>query len=161
MTPSAIAALTEYQGLPHRFQLVKAGARVDWINDSKATNVGATLAALNGVDKRIYAPIVLIAGGDAKGGDLSPLKPVLENDVMHLVVIGRDGPLLAELVTAEKVSFAKDMEQAVALAKAQLTTQVDDKKALVLLSPACASLDMYKNFAARGDAFAQAVEALA
>jgi len=157
---AAVTALKTYKGLAHRFQLVASNDGNDWVNDSKATNVGATQAALDGIDTDHYSSVVLIAGGDAKGGDLSPLKKTLQEKVSHLVLIGKDAKLFAALFDDQKVSFASSMYEAVETAKSKLSMQ-KGKKGLVLLSPACASLDMYKNFVARGEAFIEAVEAVA
>ena len=155
-----LEALKTYKGLSHRFELVANIDGVDWINDSKATNVGATLAALEGVDENLYSSIILIAGGDAKGGDLSPLRNVLRQKVSHLILIGKDAKLFTPLTSKDKVLFANSMSEAVSLAKNNIRLS-KKQRAMVLLSPACASLDMYKNFVARGEAFVEAVEACA
>ncbi|TQV89834.1 UDP-N-acetylmuramoyl-L-alanine--D-glutamate ligase [Aliikangiella coralliicola] len=161
ITQQVLEALRQYEGLAHRFQLISRKADIDWVNDSKATNVGATEAALDGVDFNHHGPVVLIAGGDAKGGDLSPLKPAFENKISCLVLIGKDAALFAQLAPKDKKYFATDMKQAVVKAKTFVDANRDsDKKPLVLLSPACASLDMYPNFEVRGQIFCQEVEAL-
>lgn len=153
-------AACRFEGLPHRCQRVAEKGGVVYINDSKATNVGATEAALVGLGTTLPgdAPhIVLIAGGDGKGADFRALADVVGRFVKALVLLGRDAPALqAALGEQTDTHRVNDMDEAVRLA-AQLAARGD----LVLLSPACASLDMYRNFAARGDHFARAVEVLA
>lgn len=151
--------LANYSGLAHRFQLIASNQDIDWINDSKATNVGATLAALKGIDRNYYTSVVLIAGGDAKGSDLSPLTRLLNEKVDYLILIGKDRALFQSLNLSITIELADDMAHAVNLAYVKLNSSKDNKKAAVLLSPACASSDMYKNFVARGQAFVDAVEA--
>jgi UDP-N-acetylmuramoylalanine--D-glutamate ligase len=154
--------IKSYKGLAHRFQKVACANQTDWINDSKATNVGATIAALKGVDKNYYQLCILIAGGLSKDADLLPLKKPMQAVVDHLIVMGADAKLLAELMPAEKVTFVESMQQAVSQAKHLVTLkQSDSKPNVVLLSPACASMDMFKNFEARGQAFVNALEACA
>ncbi len=161
VAPEAMAAaVVSFQGLAHRCERVADRQGVVYINDSKATNVGATLAALVGLGEQspdVGPRIILIAGGDGKGADFQPLADVVERFVKALVLLGRDAPLLMAAL-GEKVptDSVQNMEQAVARA-AELAAPGD----LVLLSPACASLDMYQNFAARGDHFARVVLELA
>lgn len=163
---SVLTALTQYTGLSHRFQLISKRFNIDWINDSKATNVGATLAALNSIDKKYYFPAVLIAGGDSKESDLTSLRTALDSKIDHLILIGKDANKFAKLINAERYSMVHDMSEAVRVAKSTiksiLKSSLPEKKStgLVLLSPACASLDMYKNFEARGQAFSDAVAML-
>ncbi|MCH8507135.1 MAG: UDP-N-acetylmuramoyl-L-alanine--D-glutamate ligase [Ectothiorhodospiraceae bacterium] len=146
---AALDALRNFAGLPHRMQWVARRAGMDWINDSKATNVGATLAAVEGLEQ----PLLLIAGGDGKGADFSPLATALAERARVAILLGRAAPLLEQvLAPVLPVERVADMEQAVKRA-AELGRPGD----LVLLSPACASLDMYSNYMARGDAFAAAV----
>jgi UDP-N-acetylmuramoylalanine--D-glutamate ligase len=157
---SMAAAVTSFQGLRHRCQRVTERAGVTYINDSKATNVGATLAALAGLGgmQTGCAPrIVLIAGGEGKDADFSPLAEAAERFVKAVVLIGRDGPLLQQVLDGHVECFDADSMQ-VAVRKASEIAEPGD---LVLLSPACASFDMYANFGARGDDFSQCVEALA
>lgn len=151
-----LKVLQEYKGLKHRFQLVKRDSQCQWINDSKATNVGATIAALNSLDLEPEAQLILIAGGDSKQSELSSLIQPLEDKVSALVLLGKDAELFAKL--SSKLAFyrVENMRQAVCKAK-----QLVDGKGVVLLSPACSSLDMYKNFEARGDAFISEVRACA
>jgi UDP-N-acetylmuramoylalanine--D-glutamate ligase len=146
-----VKALQTFTSLPHRCQLVLDHKAVRWVNDSKATNVGATLAAIAGLRPEVSGKLILIAGGDGKGADFSELATVLNNDVDHLITLGQDGPAIAALKAG---SFeVKDLMAAVKTA-AQLATAND----LVLLSPACASLDMFKNYEDRGQQFAAAVQ---
>jgi UDP-N-acetylmuramoylalanine--D-glutamate ligase len=145
-----IETLAEFQGLPHRMQYVAEQGGVRWFNDSKGTNVGATLAAIEGFDEKL----VLIAGGDGKGADFSPLAAVMQRKGRGVVLIGKDAALLETVLQGVvPVRHAADMPQAVRLA-AELSRHGD----CVLLSPACASTDMYRNFEARGDAYVQAVQ---
>lgn len=142
-------AVRAFKGLPHRTELVAEQEGVRWINDSKGTNVGATVAALNGME----APVVLIAGGDGKGADFGELRDVCARRARAVVLIGRDAPRIeAALAGILPVRHAKDMQDAVRAARA-LARPGD----VVLLSPACASFDMYKNYEHRGDVFRAAV----
>jgi len=154
------AAVRTFEGLEHRCQRVRCRGGVDYINDSKATNVGAARAALLGFGEELVgtvARVVLIAGGDGKGADFSVLEDVVTRFVKALILIGRDAQLLAEALSGcAEIHRVEDMSSAVRLA-ARLAESGD----LVLLSPACSSLDMYQNFAARGDDFVKSVEALA
>lgn len=148
-----LEALAEFGGLAHRAQWVRDVAGVHFVNDSKGTNVGATIAAVSGM----RGPVVLIAGGDGKGQDFGDLRAAFVGKVRHAVLIGRDGPRLAAVLegicTTER---AADMVSAVAAARA--AARPGDT---VLLSPACASLDMFRDYAHRGDEFATAVRSLA
>ncbi len=153
-------AVGSFAGLPHRCQPVLELAGVRYINDSKATNVGATRAALIGLGEIRDGDrphIVLIAGGDGKGADFRPLEEVVDRFAKAVILIGRDGPVLGAAL-GERVPqhAAATMAEAVQLA-AGLAAPGD----LVLLSPACASFDMYDNFSARGEDFSRCVEALA
>ncbi|PYG03102.1 UDP-N-acetylmuramoylalanine--D-glutamate ligase [Thioalkalivibrio sp. ALE21] len=149
----ALAALADFPGLPHRSQWIASVDGVDWINDSKGTNLGATLAALRGTP----GPLVLIAGGQAKGQDFAPLADQLAGKVRGAVLLGEDAPLIARaLAPVVPVQRVDDMDAAVA--HAAEWAQPGDT---VLLSPACASLDMYPDYRARGDDFARAVRELA
>jgi UDP-N-acetylmuramoylalanine--D-glutamate ligase len=147
-----LRTLTRFAGLPHRGQLVAERRGVRFVDDSKGTNVGATLAAVAGLD----GPLVLIAGGDGKGQDFAPLAAAFRGKVRHAVLIGRDRQLLAAALAGTcTTEFAADMDAAVAAA-ARAARPGD----LVLLSPACASLDMFRDYAARGEAFAAAARRL-
>ncbi|MFP1786418.1 UDP-N-acetylmuramoyl-L-alanine--D-glutamate ligase [Lonsdalea quercina] len=149
---SALAALTDFTGLAHRFQLVLDRNDVRWINDSKATNVGSTEAALSGL--HIDGTLHLLLGGDGKSADFSPLKPYLQGDHVRLYCFGRDGDLLAAL----RPDIALRTET-MAQAMTQISQQVRPGDA-VLLSPACASLDQFRSFEQRGDEFARLAEEL-
>ena len=148
-----LEVLRKFPGLPHRTQWVATINGVNWYNDSKGTNVGATVAAVSGMPGNK----VLIAGGDGKGADFTPLKDMVVNhNVTAVVLIGRDGPVIAKaLDEAVPVSYATDMVDAVRQAS-DLVRPGDS----VLLSPACASFDMFENYVARGNAFEQAVKRL-
>jgi len=146
-----IPALKTFEGLPHRVQRVAEVAGRTFYDDSKGTNVGATAAALLG----FTVPVVLIAGGDGKGQDFSPLKEAVKH-ARAVVLIGRDGPLLAEAIAdACPVYRAESMEEAVDMA-----FQHSQPGDAVLLSPACASWDMFRNYAHRAEVFIAAVEVL-
>lgn len=147
--PPMLATLCQFKGLPHRCQWVKEHEGVTWYNDSKATNVGATLAALNGLGPAISGKIILIAGGLAKGADFTLLHDPLKRYVKKMILIGRDAPLLKNtLAKSTAIDMSNDLKQAVHLAH-QTATRGD----IVLLSPACASMDMFKNYEERGDIF--------
>ena len=151
-----LQTLREFPGLAHRCQWVLAKGNVDYYNDSKGTNVGATVAALNGLGPDTAGQIVLIAGGDSKGASFEDLREPVANYCSQLVLLGKDAQRLQEsLLELAPVSRVATMDEAVNVA-AQLA-QVGDA---VLLSPACASLDMFANFEVRGEAFVHAVEAL-
>lgn len=149
---SALAALTGFTGLAHRFQLVLDRNEVRWINDSKATNVGSTEAALSGL--HIDGTLHLLLGGDGKSAEFSPLKPYLQGDNVRLYCFGRDGDLLAAL-RPDIAQRTETLAQAMTLI-AQQVSPGD----VVLLSPACASLDQFRSFEHRGDEFARLVEEL-
>jgi UDP-N-acetylmuramoylalanine--D-glutamate ligase len=149
----ALDALCSFAGLPHRSQWVADIGGVAYVNDSKGTNVGATLAAVSGMG----GPLVLIAGGDGKGQDFAELRAAFRDKVRHAVLIGRDAPALeATLAGVCTTERAVDMQAAVRAAHA--AAQPGDT---VLLSPACASLDMFRDYTHRGDEFAAAVRSLA
>jgi UDP-N-acetylmuramoylalanine--D-glutamate ligase len=148
------AALKQFAGLPHRCQLVGRYLGADWIDDSKGTNVGASCAAIEGIFADRSG--VLIAGGQAKEADFEPLARALSGRVRAVVVFGEDAPrLAAALGNVLPVHFALNMAAAVTTAAA-LAAQGD----AVLLSPACASFDMFDNYEERGRSFAAAVRAL-
>ncbi len=145
-----IVALKKFTGLPHRSQWVAEKNGVAWYNDSKATNVGAAIAAINGIDAN---GIILIAGGQAKGQDFSPLKNVVKDKVKHLLLLGEDAELINnELSAYTDVVFVKDLMQAVTKANEMAVAGN-----VVLLSPACASFDMFSGYEQRGETFIQAV----
>jgi len=149
---SSLKALTTFTGLAHRFQLVHEAHGVRWINDSKATNVGSTEAALNGL--QVKGTLWLLLGGDGKSADFSPLARYLQGDNVKLFCFGRDGDALAAL-RPEIATRTETMQQAMT----QIAAQVKAGD-MVLLSPACASLDQFRNFEQRGDQFAQLAKEL-
>nr|WP_294841315.1 UDP-N-acetylmuramoyl-L-alanine--D-glutamate ligase [uncultured Methylotenera sp.] len=146
-----IQTLYNFKGLPHRVEWVANIDEVDYFDDSKGTNVGATCAALSGLSQTV----VLIAGGDGKGQDFSPLKEAVSANARAVVLIGRDAPLIeAELLSTNIPMYhAADLPEAVTIAKK--LAQAGDA---VLLSPACASLDMFKNYVHRAEVFVAAVK---
>lgn len=147
-----LSVLVEFPGLPHRMQFVARVAAVDYINDSKATNVAAAIASIESVNSML----VLIAGGDGKGGDFDELAKAVEDKLRAAVLIGKDAEKIAHsLDTVMPVHFADTMGAAVSIAAK--CAESDDT---VLLAPACASLDQYTNYMERGDRFCAAVEAL-
>jgi UDP-N-acetylmuramoylalanine--D-glutamate ligase len=144
--------LREFTGLPHRTQWVADLNGVRYINDSKGTNVGATLAAVNG----LAGPLVVIAGGDGKGQDFTPLAAAFRGKVRTTVLLGRDAGLIeTALAGISHTARVENMQDAVRTASR--FAQPGDT---VLLSPACASVDMYRDYAHRGNAFAAAVQEL-
>jgi len=149
-----LPALRDFKGLPHRVERVAEIDGVAWYDDSKGTNVSATVAALEGLGRKI----VLIAGGDGKGQDFSPLEPALAAHGRALVLIGRDATRIEAAVAdcGVPIIHAQDMEQAVR--KAAVAARGGDA---VLLSPACASFDMFRNYVHRAEVFAQSVRELA
>lgn len=152
-----LQTLREFKGLPHRCQLVRERKGVRWYNDSKGTNVGATNAAIEGLGSEIEGKLVLIAGGLGKNADFSPLVSPLEKYARTVVLIGEAAPILAKVMENRvNVQRAKDMEEAVLIC--ERLAQPGDS---VLLSPACASWDMFKNFEHRGDVFTKLVQGLA
>jgi len=150
-----LTALREFTGLPHRSQFVAERAGVAWFNDSKGTNVGATLAALRGLPGE---RIVLIAGGRGKGQDFSALRSVVAERGRAVVLIGEDAALI-EAALAGTVAVERAEDMAAAVAAAARLAQAGDS---VLLSPACASFDMFSGYEQRGEVFmARVREALA
>ncbi len=141
--------LKTFKGLPHRLQLVATRRGVEWYDDSKGTNVGATVAALRGLGRKS----VLILGGEGKGQDFSPLKEAAARHAVRVLLIGRDAPLIAKVVPGEHCSSLEDAVQ-----RAAETAKTGE---VVLLSPACASFDMFRDYRHRGEAFAAAVKRLA
>jgi UDP-N-acetylmuramoylalanine--D-glutamate ligase len=151
--PAMLAELAEFPGLPHRSQWVADIRGVAFVNDSKGTNVGATLAAVGGMS----GPLVMIAGGDGKNQDFAPLADAFRGKVRHAVLIGRDARRLQlVLQTICTTELAASLEDAV-LAAARAARPGDT----VLLSPACASLDMFRDYTHRGSVFADSVRRLA
>lgn len=151
----AALAAAQFSSLDHRFQFIRTLDGVTYINDSKATNVGATLAALQGITPNERT--ILIAGGDAKGADLQALAPALTESVAGVVALGKDAAAVSAVAATVGVDCVQvqDMAEGVVAAR-RMAAHAD----MVLLSPACSSLDMYRNFAERGELFAQAVHRL-
>ena len=148
-----IQTLYNFKGLPHRVEWVANIDDVDYFDDSKGTNVGATCAALSGLSQKV----VLIVGGDGKGQDFAPLKQPVTDNARAVVLIGRDAPLIEnELLETDVALYrAVDLPEAVNIAK-KLAQRGD----AVLLSPACASFDMFKNYVHRAEVFVAAVKRL-
>jgi UDP-N-acetylmuramoylalanine--D-glutamate ligase len=148
-----LEALAAFPGLPHRAEWIAEHGGVTWINDSKGTNVGAAVAAILGMD----GPVVLIAGGDGKGADFRPLADAARGRVRAAVLLGRDaGQLERALAGVCPTVRVADIEAAVA--EAARRAEPGDT---VLLSPACASTDMYRDYTERGARFAAAARVLA
>jgi UDP-N-acetylmuramoylalanine--D-glutamate ligase len=150
---AAARALRSFRGLPHRMQKVAEHERVLFLDDSKGTNVGATVAALAGLRQ----PAVLIAGGDGKGQDFAPLAPAVKARARAVVLIGRDAEKLAVAIAATGVPVERAAGMEEAVHAAFRASRAGDA---VLLSPACASYDMFRNYVQRGEAFAAAVRRL-
>ncbi len=152
-TDVMLSSLREFTGLPHRMQTVRTVRGVTYVNDSKGTNVGATLAAVSG----LTGPLLVIAGGDGKQQDFAPLAPAFRGKVRRVLLIGRDRDAIARVLEAvcpcERCDSLPDAVRAAAAAARPGDT--------VLLSPACASLDMFRDYAHRGAVFADAVQELA
>lgn len=149
---ACIQALREFPGLPHRAQWVAEVKGVRYIEDSKGTNVGATLAAVSGMQ----GPLIVIAGGQGKGQDFAPLADAFRGKVKHVVLLGQDAAQLDAVLKGNcTTEFVSSMPQAV-----QAAARVAQAGDTVLLSPACASLDMFRDYAHRGDVFAAAVKEL-
>ncbi len=149
-TDAMLDGLRRFRGLPHRLEKVAEVRGVTFYDDSKGTNVGATVAALNGMS----VPVVLIAGGDGKGQDFAPLRAAIAARARAVVLIGRDANAIARVLEglAVDVLRAASMEEAVECAFA--ASRTGDA---VLLSPACASYDMFRSYVHRGEVFVEAV----
>jgi UDP-N-acetylmuramoylalanine--D-glutamate ligase len=151
-----ISVLKHFTGLEHRTQWVACHEGVTFINDSKGTNLGATYAAIEGIGPTVKGKIILIAGGQGKGADFSPMRDILKRYVSHVILIGQDAKLLeSQWQGVIPMHHAKTLKEAVRLASSQ--AQLGD---IVLLSPACASLDMFKNYEDRGQQFMDEVKGL-
>lgn len=147
-----LQVLNEFPGLPHRMQIVDRINGVLYINDSKATNVGAAIAAVQSAP----GPIVLIAGGQGKGGDFETLAKSVFGTLRHVILIGEDAPLLEAAFTGlADCDRAANLQAAVSRA-----AEIAEAGDTVLLAPACASFDQFRNYQARGDAFCRAVGGL-
>jgi UDP-N-acetylmuramoylalanine--D-glutamate ligase len=157
--------LREYKGEPHRMQTVAIIEGVEYINDSKGTNVGATLAALNGLGQlgsgsgfSARSKIILIAGGEGKGQDFSPLSQALARHAKAIILIGKDASAMRSAIESSGINIhdADTLERAV-----ESAAEIAESGDLVLLSPACASFDMFKDYAHRAQVFIDAVSELA
>lgn len=145
ITPDMLEAMCAFEGLIDRCEQVANKEGVLWINDSKGTNVGATLAAIAGFEQ----PKVLIMGGQSKGADFTPLKTAMNESVREVILIGEDANKIeAVLMDLVKITRAESLEEAVLRAK-----EIAHPGEVVMLSPACASFDMFENYKARGEAF--------
>jgi UDP-N-acetylmuramoylalanine--D-glutamate ligase len=145
-----LRALTEFEGLPHRVQRIAEIDGIVFYDDSKGTNVGATVAALKGMQQKV----VLIAGGEGKGQDFSPLKAAVAARARAVVLIGRDSDKIAQALKGSgvPVNRAQDMDQAV-----KQSLSLARRGDVVMLSPACASFDMFRNYEHRAQVFVAAV----
>jgi UDP-N-acetylmuramoylalanine--D-glutamate ligase len=151
-----LSKLGNFSGLKHRCQFIAELDGVRFYNDSKATNIGATIAGLKGLAETINGKLILIAGGDGKGADFNPLSEVFKRYLTALILIGRDAERLLEEAGLENRSVVvDDMKQAVSTA-----FNYASSGDAILLAPACASYDMYRGFEHRGDVFTAEVEAL-
>ena len=148
-----LTALREFRGLPHRVERVAEIDGVAWYDDSKGTNVGATVAALTGMGRKV----VLILGGDGKGQDFSPLKEAVARHARAVVLIGRDGPLIGRSIEGCGIPAASAADLPEAVRKSAAAARRGDA---VLLSPACASFDMFRNYEHRAQVFVEAVRRL-
>jgi len=149
-----LKTLKTFNGLKHRTQWVAEKNNVTWVNDSKGTNVGASLAAIEGL--QVENKLLLIAGGIAKDADFSPLKNTICEKVRAVILMGKDAPQIEKILeSCVPVFYAKDMQDAVNIA-----ADLSHPKDTVLLSPACASFDMFNSYEHRGELFIDAVERL-
>jgi UDP-N-acetylmuramoylalanine--D-glutamate ligase len=154
---SLAEGLRSFKGLPHRLQLIAERGGVAWYDDSKGTNVGATVAALGGLGR----PALLIAGGEGKGQDFAPLAPAVSAQARRVLLIGRDAPLIERALAAAGVAAQVPVERCGTLEDAVASAARHARPGdAVLLSPACASFDMFRDYRHRGHAFAAAVRAL-
>ena len=151
-----VSNLLNFKGLAHRCEVIESQDGIRWVNDSKATNVGATLAAIEGLAPTLYDnKLILIAGGEGKGADFTPLTKAITEQVAYLITLGKNGREIADLrleSQQDKTQHVDSLEDAVALARVYATSND-----MVLLSPACASLDMFANYVERGVVFIQSV----
>lgn len=153
---SMTKALMSFEGLPHRCQWITKYQGIDWYNDSKATNVGSCLAAITGIGPEISGKLILLAGGQGKKADFSDLYNPIAKYVRTLILYGEDKHLMAkDLEGAAPILFADDLQTAAILAK-----QSAHEGDVIILSPACASYDMFRNFEHRGEAFMKIVRGL-
>ncbi len=156
--PRLVEGLKNFKGLPHRVEKIAELGLVKYFDDSKGTNVGATVAALAGLGgERGDGKIVLIAGGEGKGQDFTPLAAAVKQHARAVVLIGRDAPLMAAAIAPSGVPVVAAADMGAAVRAAAAAARPGDA---VLLSPACASFDMYRNYVHRAEAFVAAVNAL-
>lgn len=148
--------LRDFDGLEHRTEWVRCLDHVDWVNDSKGTNVGATISALEGIGPMIQGKIILLAGGVGKGCDYQPLQASASKYVRNILCFGQDAEIIYQQMHPQ-VSCYRVADMAAAIEKAKSLARPQDT---VLLSPACASFDMFNNFQHRGDVFKSLVHAL-
>jgi UDP-N-acetylmuramoylalanine--D-glutamate ligase len=152
--PAMLNALCSFEGLAHRCQWIANYKNVDWYNDSKATNVAAAQASLEGLGAEVTGKLIVIAGGQGKNANFFPLRNAMQKYVRQLILIGQDASLMEDaLKNTTHIEITSSLEKAVALAKA--AAQPGDA---VILAPACASFDMFKNFEHRGEVFITAVK---
>ena len=166
---SMLNTLQQFTGLEHRCQYVASAANIDYFNDSKGTNIGSTMAAIEGLGA-VYAPkdgkLLLILGGQGKGQQFGELTPFINQYVSQVLFIGEDAPLIEQHLRAAKISADVALHQCQTLENAFTTIQQVTMSSLsqvqaVLLSPACASFDQYSGYVARGEHFSQLVSQLA
>lgn len=151
-----------FTGLAHRSQTIAIKNGIEWINDSKATNVGATLTAINSLTSCGKKNIILIAGGDGKGADFSPLKATVADCCKEVILFGRDSELIKTAITSPAsqlvITQVDDLAEAVKLAHTKYITQDITPQTTVLFSPACASFDQFKSYIDRGNSFIRLVK---
>lgn len=152
-----LQALRDFRGLPHRVELVGERGGIRYYDDSKGTNVGSTVAALNGLGGQGAGKVVLIAGGEGKGQDFSPLRAPVAAAARCVILIGRDAPLIEKSIAGARVPVEHAVSMEAAVQRAAALAHAGDA---VLLSPACASFDMFLNYKHRGEVFAAAVQNL-
>jgi UDP-N-acetylmuramoylalanine--D-glutamate ligase len=155
---SILHTVQSFAGLPHRVEWVASIDEVDFYDDSKGTNVGATCAAISGMLKQGKPQkVVLIAGGDGKGQDFSPLREAVLHHARAVVLIGRDGPKIQQVLHNLQLPVVDAVDLTAAVHIANTLAEAGDA---VLLSPACASFDMFRNYEHRAEVFVQAVKAM-
>jgi len=156
-TERLVAGLRTFRGLPHRVERITERHGVVWYDDSKGTNVGATLAAIRGIAAGAPGRVLLIAGGEGKGQDFTPLAEPVREHGRAVLLIGRDAPQIEQALTgkAPRIERCDSLEQAV-----ERAAEIAQPGDVVLLSPACASFDMFRDYQHRGEAFAAAVRGL-
>ncbi len=154
----SIDVVCAFAGLPHRCEVVRTESGTEWINDSKATNTGAAIAAIQGLAADVEGKFILIAGGQAKGQEFGKFSDLVSHEIDQVILLGESAEQIADAVKGKgktQISYAENMQAAVSMA-ARITGPQD----CVLLSPACASFDQFTGYQDRGDQFRDAVEAL-